>query len=326
MRTAVVGCGAVGSYYGAKLCKTGAEVYFLVRSDWEAFAQNGVRVISDEGNLIAHPNLALVPEEVGPVDLVIVALKTTANEHFERLVGPLVGEHTAIVTLQNGLGNEARLADLFGAEKVIGGLCFVCLHRIEPGVVHHFAYGKITLGELASLPQERTHEIARFFRNAGIQVQVTDNLERARWEKLVWNIPFNGLGIASAAGYDAIVNGDVPDAFNNWDTFATDQLLADEKWEALVREVMDEIISIARELGMNISSTFADQQIAMTREMGNYRPSTLVDYEAGKPLELNNMFLEPLMVGQTVGLHLPRLSSLCNILQQMDPKEENADF
>ncbi len=323
MRTAVVGSGAVGSFYGAKLCKTGAEVYFLIRSDWEAFAQNGVRIISDEGNVTAHPQLALVPEEIGEVDLVLVALKTTANKHFESLIGPLVGKHTVIVTLQNGLGNEARLADLFGAERIIGGLCFVCLHRIEPGVVHHFAYGKITLGELTSLPQERTHEIARFFRNAGVQVQVTDNLERARWEKLIWNIPFNGLGVASAAGYDAIVNGDVPDTFNSWDTFATDQLLADPKWEGLVRELMEELIGIARELGLNISSTFAEQQIELTRGMGHYRPSTLVDYEAGKPLELKNMFLEPLMVGQTMGLELPRLASLCNILEQMDPLEED---
>jgi len=324
MRTAVVGCGAVGSYYGAKLCKTGAEVYFLVRSDWEAFAQNGVRIISDEGNVIAHPNLALVPEEIGVVDLVLVALKTTANEHFEQLIGPLVGEHTAIVTLQNGLGNEARLADLFGPEKIIGGLCFVCLHRIEPGVVHHYAFGRVTLGELANLPLQRTHDIADFFRNAGVPAQVTDNLELARWEKLVWNIPFNGLGVASAAGYDAIVNAEAPDSFNTWDTFATDQLLADEKWEQLVREIMDEVIQIARELGMNIAPAFVDEQIEMTRKMGNYRPSTLVDFEAGKPLELNSMFLEPLMIGRTVGLELPRLWALCNILEQMNPQEENA--
>ena len=114
----------------------------------------------------------------------------------------------------------------------------------------------------------------------------------------------------------------MPDGFNTWDTFATDQLLSDEKWELLVREVMEEVILIARELGMNISSTFADQQIEMTREMGNYRPSTLVDFEAGKPLELNSMFLEPLMVGQTVGLELPRLSALCHVLEQMNPREE----
>lgn len=321
MKTAVVGCGAVGSYYGARICKTGEEVYFLVRSDWEAVAQNGVRIISDEGNILAHPRLALVPDEVGPVDLVIVALKSTANAHYKELIGPLVGPETTILTLQNGLGNEAALANLFGAEKILGGLCFVCLHRIEPGVIHHFAYGKIALGEFSSPPTVRTHEVARFLRNAGIQVQVTDNLERARWEKLVWNIPFNGLGVASAAGYEAVISGQAPDHFNTWDTFATDQLLADPRWESLVLEVMEEVISIARELGLNISSTFASQQVNLTREMGNYRPSTLVDYEAGKALELHSMFLEPLMIGQTSGLEVPRLTALCNILRQMDPGE-----
>ncbi|HAV62240.1 MAG TPA: 2-dehydropantoate 2-reductase, partial [Verrucomicrobiales bacterium] len=109
MKTAVVGCGAVGSYYGAKLCKTGEEVHFLIRSDWEAITQEGVRIISDEGNVLAHPMLALVPEEIGVVDLVLVALKTTANHRFKELIGPLLGADTTILTLQNGLGNAEAL-------------------------------------------------------------------------------------------------------------------------------------------------------------------------------------------------------------------------
>ncbi|NJO56416.1 MAG: 2-dehydropantoate 2-reductase [Rhodospirillales bacterium] len=200
MKTAVVGCGAVGCYYGAKLAKTGEEVHFLIRSDWESITQNGVRIISDEGNVLANPMLALVPEEIGHTELVIVALKSTANHRLKELVGPLIGPETTILTLQNGLGSEAVLADLFGAERVLGGLCFVCLHRIGPGIVHHFAYGKVAIGEFAGLPSERTHAVARYFRNAGLTVQITDNLDRSRWEKLVWNIPFNGLGVAGAAG------------------------------------------------------------------------------------------------------------------------------
>lgn len=318
MTTAVVGCGAVGCYYGAKICKTGEPVHVLVRSDWEAITQNGIRVISDEGNVLAHPILALVPEEIGPVELVLVALKTTANHRFKELIEPLVGPDTSIVTLQNGLGNEAALAELFGKERVLGGLCFVCLNRLEPGVVHHFAYGKIVLGEYRRLPNERTHRIARLFRNAGLTVQVTDNLERARWEKLVWNIPFNGLGVAAAAGYDAFIAGQMPGSFNLWDTFATDQLLADPKWEVLVREVMNEVIAIARDQGLNISEAFADQQIHLSKEMGHYRASTLVDFEAGKPLELDALFLQPLMIAQACGLETPRLATLCNFLLQMN--------
>ncbi len=318
MKTAVVGCGAVGSFYGAKICKTGEEVHFLIRSDWEAVAQNGVRIISDEGNVLAHPVLALVPEEIGPVDLVLVALKSTANHRLKELIEPLVGPHTAIVTLQNGLGNEASLAELFGPERVLGGLCFVCLNRIQPGVIHHLAYGKMVLGEFASLPRERTHEIARLIRNAGLPVQVTDNLDRARWEKLVWNVPFNGLGVVAAAGFEAFENEDVPEHFNVWDTFATDQLLADPRWEQLVRELMAEVIMIARDHGLSISPTFAEQQIKLTREMGHYRPSTLLDFEAGRPLEIDALFLKPLMIAQSSGLETPRLANLCSFLVQMN--------
>lgn len=318
MKTAVVGCGAVGSFYGAKICKTGEPVHFLIRSDWEAVAQNGVRIISDEGNVLAQPLLALAPEEIGPVELVLVALKSTANHRFKELIEPLVGPDTAIVTLQNGLGNEAALADLFGAERVLGGLCFVCLNRIQPGVIHHVAYGKVVLGEFASLPRERTHDIARLFRNAGIPVQVTDNLDRARWEKLVWNIPFNGLGVAAAAGYDAFMSGDVPDGFNAWDSFATDQLLADPRWESLVREVMAEVIKIARDHGLGLSPTLAEQQISLTREMGHYRASTLIDFEAGRPLEIDALFLKPLLIAQSSGLEVPLLANICNFLVQMN--------
>lgn len=318
MKTAVVGCGAVGSYYGARICKTGEQVHFLIRSDWEAVAQNGVRIVSDEGNVLAHPNLALAPEEIGPVELILVALKSTANHRFKELIEPLVGPETAIVTLQNGLGNEAALADLFGAERVLGGLCFVCLNRIEPGVIHHIAYGKMVLGEFASLPRERTHDIARLVRNAGIPVQVTDNLDRARWEKLVWNVPFNGLGVIAAAGYEAFMSEVVPDHFNVWDTFATDQLLADPRWEQLVREVMAEVIMVARDQGLSLSPTLAEQQIKLTREMGHYRPSTLLDFEAGQPLEIDALFLKPLMVAQASGLETPRLANLCSFLVQMN--------
>jgi len=81
----------------------------------------------------------------------------------------------------------------------MGGLCFVCLNRVEPGVVHHLDHGRIVLGEFQRWPEPRTHDIASMIRHAGIPCEVTDNLARAHWEKLIWNVPFNGLGVASAA-------------------------------------------------------------------------------------------------------------------------------
>src|SRR5581483_1662129 len=160
MKIAVVGCGAVGSYYGAKLGHSGQEMHFLLRSDYETVRRKGVLVRSTEGDIRFQPKCARTPGEIGNCDLVLVALKTTANDQLGKLLKPLVGPATAVLTLQNGLGNEALLAGLFGAEKILGGLCFVCLNRVEPGVVQHVAHATIVMGEYQRWPEPRTHDIA----------------------------------------------------------------------------------------------------------------------------------------------------------------------
>src|SRR2546428_1487113 len=199
MKVAVVGCGAVGSYYGGKLCRAGHEVHFLLRSDYDVVRNQGVAIRSRHGDFHVQPQAASHPKEIGVADLVLIGLKTTANSRLPELIPPLVGPSTVVVTLQNGLGNEEQLAKTVAPEKILGGLCFVCLNRTEPGVIHHIDHGAVVLGEFGRTPQPRTHQIASLFRNAGISCSVTENLVQAHWEKLTWNIPFNGLGVASAA-------------------------------------------------------------------------------------------------------------------------------
>src|SRR5262245_38778306 len=131
MKIAVVGCGALGSYYGARLYRDRQDVHLLVRSDYAVVRRRGIRVYSPEGDFQVRPRCSRDPVEIGGGDLVLIGLKTTANDQFPALVSPLLTPRTAIVTLQNGLGNEARLADLFGGERILGGLCFVCLNRTE---------------------------------------------------------------------------------------------------------------------------------------------------------------------------------------------------
>src|SRR5688572_18423553 len=301
MKIAVVGCGAVGSYYGAMLCRAGQEVHFLLRSDYEQVRRNGVQVLSPKGDFNARPCCAKAPEEIGICDVVLIALKTTANELFSKLLPPLVGSHTAAITLQNGLGNEEVLARLFPVEQILGGLCFVCLNRTAPGVVRHLDHGLIVLGEFQRWPEPRTHDIASAIRHAGVTCKITDNLARAHWEKLVWNIPFNGLGVASAAGYDALVAQPSTLHPQLQPCLTTDQLLADLRWEALVRELMLEVIATAHALGLEVAESLADQQIERTRTMGAYKASTLLDFELGRPLELESLFLEPLRQARNAG-------------------------
>lgn len=320
MKIGVVGCGALGSYYGARLLRAGADLHFLLRTDYETVLREGVSILSPEGDFLVRPRCARHPEEIGPCDVVLIGLKTTANHQYGALLPPLVGPGTAVVTLQNGLGNEARLAELLGDPSIVlGGLCFVCLNRIAPGVVRHLAFGKIILGEYLRPALPRTRELAAWLERAGVPCEVTDRLDQARWEKLIWNVPFNGLGVAGVAGYEALLRGVCPPPEVRGPVLDTAALLGDARWESLVLELMREVIGAARALGLNVSGHLAEYQVERTRTMGAYRASTLIDYERGQPLELESMFLEPLRQARQCGFPTPRLEALCAVLRQLDP-------
>jgi 2-dehydropantoate 2-reductase len=318
MKIAVVGCGAVGSYYGAKLARDGHELHFLLRSDYETVRRNGVSIRSPQGDFQVRPRCARSPEEIGRSDLVLIGLKTTANEQFPTILPPLVDSTTAVMTLQNGLGNEEQLTRLFLVEQVMGGLCFVCLNRLGPGLIHHMDHGLVMVGEFQRWPEPRTHDIATMFRHAGIPCKVTANLAQAHWEKLVWNIPFNGLGVAGVAGFEAFESPS--SSFSSSPTtLTTDKLLGESRWEKLVRELMLEVIGSARALGYDVPDSLADKQIERTRTMGAYKASTLLDFEKGLPLEMESLFLEPLRQAKKAGASVPRLEALCRILEKLNP-------
>jgi len=318
MKIAVVGCGAVGSYYGAMLCRDGHDVHFLLRSDYDVVREAGVSVRSVNGDFHVHLKPARQPEDIGIADLVLIALKTTANDQFPKLLPPLVGPHTAVLTLQNGLGNEEALAKLFPSDHILGGLCFVCLNRTAPGVIHHIAHGTIVTGEFLRPPQPRTHQIVEIFKHAGVQCRVAENLERAHWEKLVWNIPFNGLGVGGSAGYEAVITGKLAHDFRAGKCLPSSELLDGARWEKLLRGLMLEVIHAANHLGFDVPESAADHQIERTRDMGAYFASTLIDFDRRQPLELDSMFLEPLRRAHSAGVAMPRLKNLSEVLQQLD--------
>ncbi len=320
MKVAVVGCGAVGSYYGARLARAGHEVHFLLRSDYEVVRRQGVCIRSVQGDFTVQPRCARTPDEIGVSDLVLIALKTTANDQFPRLVPPLVGPHTALLTLQNGLGNEEQLARRFPARQILGGLCFVCLNRLEPGRIDHRDHGLVVIGEFESQPTARTQVIAERFREAEIPCEITEDLRRAHWDKLTWNIPFNGLGVAGAAGFDAVLAGQPAPGQRLGPVLTTDTLIGDARWCGLLRELMLEVVHAACALGLPLPESVADTQIARTRTMGAYKASTLLDFERRRPLELDSLFREPLRRARQAGARAPRLEALCRLLEQLDAR------
>jgi len=291
-RIAVVGSGAVGGYYGARLARSGERVHFLLRRDLAAVREFGLRVVlPDDEFRIERVEAAATTAEIGPVDLVLIALKTTANDSLEGLVAPLLHEATAIVTLQNGLGSDELLAMLFGAERVLGGLCFICVNRVAPGEIVCTAPGTVSFAELGRPAGERVRSIAAMFERAGVRTIVGDDLAELRWRKLVWNVPFNGLAVAE---------GEIP----------TDRILADAALTSEVRSLMREVIAVAARLGHAIPDDLVEQQITLTRAMGAYRPSSLIDYVEGREVEVEAIWGETLRRAAQAGADVPRIEAL----------------
>jgi 2-dehydropantoate 2-reductase len=298
-RIAVVGSGAIGCYYGAKLACAGSDVHFLVRGDLSGVRESGLSIRSKDGNLHAPGlNLYSSTTEIGPCDLVLVAVKATSNPDLFELIPPLLHDTTMLLTLQNGLGNEEFLAGYFGAERILGGLCFVCLDRVSRGVIEEFGHGHLTIGEFRGGPQRRTHELASEFTRSGVVCRVLENLPLERWRKLVWNIPFNGLTI-TAGGID------------------TAAILADEGLRGLTRALMDEVIGAANACGYPLPAAAALEQIRRTELMGNYKPSTLIDFEMRRPLEIEPIWGEPLRRARAAGALVPRWEELYASLREI---------
>ncbi|HET6246976.1 MAG TPA: 2-dehydropantoate 2-reductase [Tepidisphaeraceae bacterium] len=297
----VIGSGAVGGYYGARLAQRGNNVHFLLRGEYETVRKNGWSIKSCHGDFSLPPGsfgAADDPGNLPKADLVLVTLKTTANNEFEKLLGPTINQDTAILTLQNGLGSEESLAALFGKERILGGMAFTCINRIGPGAIHHMAEGWIRIGEFGGGPSNRASSIAEMFNAAGIDCRVLDDLRRGRWEKLSWNIPFNGLG-----------------AVLNW---TTDQLIATSEGMELVTNVIDEVVAGAAALGVRLSADLARRQIEKTRPMGPYQTSMQVDRREGREMEVEAILGEPLRQGTAAGAKMPRILALYEMAKMVN--------
>ena len=298
-RIAIVGSGALGCYYGARLAKAGNDVHFLVRSGRAAIAVRGLRIKTPTERIqVKKVQTYATATEIRAVDLVIVALKATANSSLEKLLPPLMGENTLVLTLQNGLGVEEPVAEVVGGEHVLGAICFVGCTRTAPGVVDCSFPGLIMLGEFGRPAQARTREVAKIFEKAGVKCEAQDNLEELRWKKLVWNVPFNGLSIAGGG-------------------ITTDILMADEGLKMLARRLMEEVVEAAAKFGHVIPRSFMDQQFERTGKLGKYSPSSLIDYREGRSIELEEIWGEPVRRAKSVGVPVPRLEMLYWLIKRL---------
>lgn len=313
---AVIGTGAVGGYYGAKLATAGHEVHFLARSDADHIRRHGLVVTSPTGDMaLTDVSVFHDAADVPPVDVVLVALKTTTNAALPTLLGPLMAKAEAtgrpapiIVPLQNGLGVEDEAAAAAPGATVVGGMCFICSTKVGPGRIEHADYGAVTLAERtadgsAAGETPAVQAIADDLNAAGVEGQPKDDLGTARWRKLAWNIPFNGLSVVLDAG--------------------TDEMMADPSARQLVADLMGEVVGGSAAVGHPIGQHYVDVMLGATESMIAYAPSMKVDFDSRRELEIAAIYEAPIAAAADAGFAMVRTEALARQLRFLDARNRS---
>lgn len=304
---AILGTGALGGYYGARLAHAGFDVHFLLHNDYEHVKRHGLIAHSPDGDFsIARPQVYARASDMPACDVTVVALKTTRNHLLPELLPHVVNTSGGVVLcLQNGLDVERDIAAIVGEDRVIGGLCFLCSNKVGPGHIEHSDYGWIRFGEHGRIGiTERMKGIAGDFAMAGIRTELSEDLVAARWHKLVWNIPYNGLSV--------VLNT------------TTDQLMNCPATRELAEQLMNEVVAGAAACGKTISPAFVQQMLNDTVKMKPYRTSMKIDADAGREMEIETMFGNPLRAARERGVELVRIGELYAELVFMESRAHPA--
>jgi 2-dehydropantoate 2-reductase len=309
----VIGLGAIGGYYGARLAAAGHPVRFVTRSDVDAVRAGGLRDESPLGDVIVddvdvHDTADVRSGALDPSDVVVVAVKTTDTADVLALLPALVHDESVVVVMQNGLGVEEPIADAVPDHDVVGAMCFICSNRLAPGRIRHLDYGGVTLahhgrdGAPAGLtPPLRA--IADDLVAAGVTTTALEHLAAARWRKLVWNVPYNGLSVVLDAG--------------------TDELMAQPNTRRLVEEIMWEVVAGSSACGAAVDDDFVAQMLDDTDHMTPYAPSMKLDHEAGRPLELDAIYDAPIDAAADAGYAMVRTAALRDQLRFLDERSRS---
>ena len=291
MNYAIIGTGAIGGFYGARLSRVGKEVHFLLHSDYEYVAEHGLRVDSCDGDfLLDHVNAYASTESMPKVDVAIVALKTTRNHLLATLLPPLLHERSLVLLIQNGIGVEEDVQRLFPGVYLAAGLAFICSAKVGPGHVSHQCYGSINLGNYSCRDEVVFSRILSDFTAAGVACASVPYNE-ARWKKAVWNMPFNGMTVALNT--------------------RTDLLLKQPSTRQLIRDLMMEVVEASRALGISgVDEAFVEKMIETTDAMTPYSPSMKLDFDFRRPMEIHYLYTRPIEIARAAGYRMRKLEML----------------
>ena len=294
MNIAILGAGALGCYYGARLAEAGHRVTFIMRSAYEPVSRRGLLVNSIKGDIcLPQPHIARSAADCGPVDLVIVSWKATCNHLLAQELPALLHGNTRVLTFQNGMGNAEAISAYVPAKRIYIGLCFVCCMMDEPGKIRHLEGGDIQFAPFVSSAagSARARDFAAMFERARIASTAFDHAEQIQWCKLSWNIPFNGLCVALGG-------------------ISVKKLFTLPGQDARAKAIMEEVCLAAEKRGFPLPLDIVHRQMERTRIMGEFIPSSAVDYLRGRPVEYDAIWGSTLERAHEAGAEVPHWEQL----------------
>jgi 2-dehydropantoate 2-reductase len=269
MRIAVLGAGAVGGFFGAKLAVASNNVAFIARGAHLAvLAREGLFIESFQGNLHIRDALFTdAPAAVGPVDLILFCVKSYDTESAAQALAPMMDKETVILSLQNGVDNADKIARRWGAQRTLAGVVYLGSQLWQPGRIRHSAGGRIVFGELDGQIHESTRAIERVLASAQISCEISTEIRQAQWRKLLWNAPFCAISCMTHATMKEIVESD--------------------SLVKLALDCMTEVREAAKSQSVDLDPALFDETLNFSKSLGAFKPSMLQDLEGGKPLEFD---------------------------------------
>jgi 2-dehydropantoate 2-reductase len=306
MKIAVYGAGGVGGYFGGRLAQAGADVYLVARGEHlAALRERGLRVESVRGDFDLELPATDDPADIGPCDHVLFCVKSFDTESAARRLDPLLGDETAVVSLQNGIDNEQRLADLVGLEHVVGGVAYIFSTIGEPGVIEHTGgQAEIVFGELDGTRSERAERLADLCdRASGMDGDLSGAIRSVLWEKAAF--------ICAQAGMTAAVRlplGDVRSVPESWDTY---------------RRIIEEVRAVGAARGIDLPADLVDRWMAFAEDLGADSYSSLYyDMTHGKRMELDALHGAVVRAGREQGIAVPMTEAVYSILRPWAVRNE----
>lgn len=298
MRIVVVGAGAVGGYFGARLAAAGSEVAFLARgAHLAAMRSGGLRLESPKGD-VHLPKVTATddPATIGPADIVFFAVKLYDAERAAALLPPLVGPNTVVIPFQNGVDAVDMVAASVGRPHTAGGVAYVAAVISEPGVIRHTAMDRLIFGELDGSRSERLETLLASCRAAGFQATVSERIEADIWSKFVRLSVFSGMTAVTRCAIGAL--RDDPDLL------------------AMMQAAILEGMSLAHAKGVTLPlSTFDEVMTMVTGLPPNAKSSMLEDLERGKPLELPWLSGAMVRIAGELGIETPIHRFIATVLK-----------